>query len=203
MNVPSLDLLSPRSVLERRNQPRKILYHGSYFAYRGLDEIIAAIPRVRSDAVFEFRGIGACGNVLQEKAAAIGLGERLIFRDPVPVFQLIPEASACDIGLNPFVNSCLNTEAALPNKFFEYMMAGLATMSSNLPEMRALTQREQVGRLFAGLKPGDIADSINAFLDDQAEIDACRARVWEAARTRYNWANEEKNFMRFFEGVLA
>lgn len=203
LNVPALDLLSPRSVLDRRNEPRRILYHGSYFAYRGLDEIIEAIPHVRRDAVFEFRGIGAYGDVLKQKAADQGVGDRLVFRDPVPVFQLIGEASTCDIGLNPFVNSCRNTEAALPNKFFEYMMAGLATMSSDLPEMRAVTNRERVGRLFPGLKPREIASAIDAFLDNPAEIDACRERAWEAARTRYNWEQEVKVFLQFFDSVAA
>ena len=43
----------------------------------------------------------------------------------------INEESVCPV--------CKNTEFALPNKFFEYMMAGLALARADLIEMRNLT----------------------------------------------------------------
>lgn len=202
LNVPDASLQVEPAILERRNAPRRVLYHGAYYPYRGLDEIIAAIPLVER-AVFEFRGIGGYEATLREKAEALGLGDRLVFRPAEPVLRLIPAASGCDIGLSPFVNSCLNTEAALPNKIFEYMMAGLATASSDLPEMRALTRRERTGTLFGDLSPKAIADALNTMLADEAGLDASRRRAWEAANTRYNWREEEPNFLRFFASAVG
>lgn len=202
LNVPHASLLVDPAVLERRNGPRRILYHGAYYPYRGLDEIVAAIPLVEC-ATFEFRGVGNYEATLREKAAALGLSQRLVFRPAEPVLQLIPAASACDIGLSPFVNSCLNTEAALPNKIFEYMAAGLATASSDLPEMRALTQRESIGSLFRDLSPRTIAQTLNTMLADEDSLDACRRRAWEAASTRYNWREEEAVFLRFFANAVG
>lgn len=201
LNVPDPSLLVGPAVLERRNAPRRVLYHGAYYPYRGLDEVLAAIPLVER-AVFEFRGVGDYEATLREKAAALELGDRLVFQPAEPVLNLIPTASNCDIGLSPFVNSCLNTEAALPNKIFEYMTAGLATSSSNLPEMRALTQREAIGSLFGDLSPRTIAQTLNTMLADEDALDACRRRAWEAASTRYNWREEEPIFLRFFASAV-
>lgn len=201
-NVPAIHLQPDRSVLDRKSQRRRILYHGAYFQYRGLDEIIEAARKVEN-ADFVFRGIGGYERELQALAARTGVEDRLRFEPAVPVFDLIPTASQCDIGLNPFISVCKNTEFALPNKFFEYMMAGLALASSNLVEMRNLTHRLDNGQLFRSLRPQAIADTLNEMLAHPLEIDRMRENSYEAARTTFNWECEEKKFIAFFEKIAA
>lgn len=196
-NVPSLKHLPDPAILTRRPARRKLLYHGAYAAHRGLDEIIDAAPMIE-DAEIVFRGVGAYGATLQQHAAARGVADRVQFMPPVPIDQLVATASACDIGLNPFVNVCRNTEFALPNKFFEYMMAGLAVASSNLIEMRRLTQQLGVGILFNSLAPAQIAGALNEFLAQPDEIDRCRMNAYEAARTHLNWEQEQACLLSFF-----
>jgi glycosyltransferase involved in cell wall biosynthesis len=196
-NVPSKRHLPHPAILDRRNDRRKILYHGSYFAYRGLDEVIEAVPLV-PDADFVFRGIGRYGDDLKALSKKIGVEERVTFADPVGVHELVPAASQCDIGLNPFINVCTNTQYALPNKYFEYMMAGLAVASSDLIEMRRLTNRLNVGILFESLAPESIAECLNDFLARPEEIDACRARSYESAASEFNWEYEREKFLSFF-----
>ena len=135
LNVPSLANSPGREIRSRGHQRRKLLYHGAYAAYRGLEEIIRAIRWVENADVV-FRGIGPYQATLRELCHAEGAGDRITFAAPVTIDQLIPSAADCDIGLNPFVPNCKNTEYALPNKFFEYMMAGLGCVSSDLVELR-------------------------------------------------------------------
>lgn len=201
-NVPTLKLQPDRAVLDRKSERRKILYHGAYFQYRGLDEIIEASKYVEN-ADFVFRGIGAYETELKALVGKLGVEDRVRFEPPVPVFDLIPSAAHCDIGLNPFINVCKNTEFALPNKFFEYMMAGLSLASSDLVEMHNLTGRIGNGRLFASLKPRAIADTLNEMLARPHEIDQMRESSYEAARTTFNWEQEERKFITFFERLSS
>lgn len=195
-NAPSLRHLPDASILERRRDRRKLLYHGAYYPYRGLDEIIDAAAMIEN-ADIVFRGVGGYGAELEKRAASRGVADRVTFMPPVPVDQLVGTASDGDIGLNPFINVCRNTEFALPNKFFEYMMAGLAVASSDLVEMRRLTRQLDVGILFGSLEPAAIAASLNAFLARPDEIDACRARAYHAAKTELNWECERERFLSF------
>lgn len=201
-NVPSLDLRPDASILERRNERRVILYHGAYFKYRGLDEVIAASKFVEN-ADFVFRGIGNYENELKRQASKLGVDDRVRFLSPVPVMDLVPKAAECDIGLNPFINVCKNTEFALPNKFFEYTMAGLALVSSDLVEMRSLTKKYKLGRLFDSLDPQAMADTLNEFLSDPGAIDECRYNSYFTAGREFNWQTQEEKFLTFFSEIAA
>jgi glycosyltransferase involved in cell wall biosynthesis len=197
LNVPSVVHLPPPEILSRRRERRRLLYHGSYFAYRGLEEIIRA-ARWIDDADIVFRGIGAHESTLRGLCRAEGVEDRITFVPPVPVAEMISAATECDIGLNPFVPVCKNTEYALPNKFFEYMMAGLGSASSDLVELRRLSCKLGVGVIFPSLEPMDIASCLNELLAQPDRIDEYRHNAYEAARTQFNWEVEEEKFMTFY-----
>jgi glycosyltransferase involved in cell wall biosynthesis len=201
LNVPSVAYLAPPAVLSRRRQRRKFLYHGAYAAHRGLEEVIRASRHV-DNGEFVFRGIGSHGLKLKELCRTEAVEDRITFVPPVPVAEMIPAAADCDIGLNPFVPVCKNTEYALPNKFFEYMMAGLCCASSDLVEMRRLTRELGVGTTFPSLEPIDIAASLNELLADPAKIDEYRHNAYAAARTKFNWEHEEHEFIDYYSEFL-
>ena len=191
-----------REILPRGRNRRKLLYHGAYAAYRGLEEIIRAIRWVENADVV-FRGIGSHQAKLRELCHTEGAGDRITFAAPVTIDQLIPSAADCDIGLNPFVPNCKNTEFALPNKFFEYMMAGLGCVSSDLIELRRLSCRLKIGITFPNLEPRKIADRLNELLACPEQVDEFRFNAYEAARTRYNWEYEEQDFLLYYSRFLA
>jgi glycogen(starch) synthase len=201
LNVPSAIYLPAPEILERRRQRRKLLYHGAYAAYRGLEEIIHAV-RWLEDADVIFRGIGSHQEKLKKLCHSEGADDRVTFAAPVTIDRLIATAADCDIGLNPFVPNCKNTEYALPNKFFEYMMAGLGCASSDLVELRRLSSQLRVGVTFPNLEPRRIADRLNELLASPDQIDEFRCNAYHAARDRYNWEHEEQSFLSYYSRFL-
>jgi glycogen synthase len=202
LNVPSVAYLPLPDILLRRREHRKILYHGNYFAYRGLEEIIRA-ARWIDQAEFVFRGVGTHESKLKELSYAEGMEDRITFAAPVPVAEMIPAATDCDIGLNPFIPVCKNFEYALPNKFFEYMMAGLACASSDLVELRRLSRELGIGIIFPSLEPRNIAACLNQLLSRPDRIDEYRHNAYDAARIRFNWEAEEGKFLAFYSRFAA
>ena len=201
LNVPSLAHSLGPEILSRERERRKLLYHGAYAAYRGLEEIIRAVRWVENADVV-FRGIGSHQKQLKELCRAEGAGDRITFAAPVTVDQLIPAAAGCDIGLNPFVPNCKNTEYALPNKFFEYMMAGLGCVSSDLIELRRLSSQLRIGITFPDFEPRRIADRLNELLACPEQVDEFRFNAYQAARSRYNWEHEEREFLLYYSRFL-
>ena len=200
-NVVSKEYLPDESVLNRQNNPIRILYHGAYLPFRGLDEIIESAQYVQN-AVFVFRGMGQHEGALRRKVNENGLNDKIVFEDPVSVDMLVQKASECDIGLNPFISVCKNTEYALPNKFFEYMMAGLAIVSSDLAEMRALTQKHEIGVLLKDNTPMSIAETINHLISSKEKLIKFRKNAYKCAKEEFFWEKEERRLFEFYQKFL-
>ena len=63
----------------------------------------------------------------------------------VPMKDLLAYTSSATIGCVLTVDNCLNHKYSLPNKFFEYAMAGLPILVNDLPEMRKLVEKYECG----------------------------------------------------------
>ena len=162
----------------------RVLYQGALFPGRGLEAAIVSVGAWRDEFELAIRGPGAEPYVasLRALAAQHGVAERVRFLDPVPVTRLLDEAALFDIGLSILPKTSSNNQAALPNKAFEYLMAGLALCVSDLPQLAALVTRHDVGRLVAGEA---IAAAVNGFSRDaidrykQNALRAARGLSWE------------------------
>ena len=201
-NLPSKAQLPGERIRADRRERPQFLYHGSYFAYRGLEEIIRASCFI-DGADFVFRGIGRYGEVLKRLSVELVVEDRIAFADPVGVDELVSSAAESDIGLNPFIPVCKNTEFALPNKFFEYLMAGLACASSDLVEIRDHTTRYDVGILFESLEPEAIAAQLNELVARPDLVAHYRANALNAARDELHWENEENKLTDFYAPFLS
>lgn len=60
----------------------------------------------------------------------------------------------------------MNQYLALPNKFFDYIHAGLPQINVNYPEYKKLNDQYNVAVLLDDLSPENIAKKINNLLED-------------------------------------
>lgn len=181
----------------------RVLYHGVVNVGRGLEACIESVAFWRPEFHLTIRGPGPAEYI--EKLAALiraaGLDARVTLAPPVPMIDLVREASSFDIGLFALPGHSKQNLHVLPNKFFEYTMAGLALCVSDLPEMSALLRRHDLGRLIPDVTPQAIAAAINGF--DRAMIDRCKQGALGAAKT-LNWeAEADRLFVAIERAVLA
>ena len=117
---------------------------------------------------------------------------KLTFLPPVTVDELVGTATEFDVGLNPFVSACKNTEVCLPNKFFEYTMAGLAAACTNLVELSSHVRRYNLGVLF---EPGmlvALANGLNELAGDRERLQEFRENAYWSAYRELNWETERQ-----------
>ena len=179
---------------------RLILYHGKYLPDRGLEQLVESARHLKSGKIV-LRGNGSLENYLQSLAKDLGVEGRVMFAHPVPLSDLVKAASEADIGVIPYVPFCLNNRFCLPNKLFEYMMAGIAVVGSDLPELRNIILGQKVGGVFNPEDPQDIARAINEILEDEPQLDKMKHNARESARERYNWEVEGKTLLKAYETV--
>lgn len=173
----------------------ELLYHGLIAPIRELHILIEALAATRPEFRLVVRGHGD-----QEYAARLhtlrdrlGLTERVRFEPSVPLSQLINVAASSDVGV--FLSRDLSPQMrfVLPNKLFEYLMAGLAVCVSDLIEMAMIVKAHDAGVLVRQVTPRAVAEQINAL--DRPIIDVLKKRALAAAR-QLNWENERAAFLR-------
>lgn len=181
----------------------RVLYHGVVAPGRGLEETIDSVAAWRPEFALTIRGPSSppdYGRSLVARAAAAGVKDRVVFEPPAPATDLVRLASAHDVGFFALPGHSRHNELALPNKIFEYMMAGLALVVSDLPAMREAVVGAGCGVLIKDATAPSIAAAINGL--DRASIDAFKRASLEAARDAH-WDADFSRAEAAYRAALA
>ena len=180
----------------------RVLYHGVVAPGRGLEEAVDSVPAWRPELSLTIRGPGDSGFVaaLDARARRAKIEGRVTIEPPVPMTELVDRAAAFDIGLFALPDHSRQNRLALPNKLFEYIMAGLALCVSDLPEMARIVERYKVGKCLPSIEPAAIAAAMNGFT--RSAIDTFKRRSLEAAR-ELCWAQESRTMLVAYDSALG
>ncbi|MBS9402921.1 glycosyltransferase family 4 protein [Halomonas sp. TRM85114] len=177
-----------------------VLYQGGLQPGRGLDRLVKAAAKV-PEAYFVFIGGGSQADELKLLAKASGLGGRVCFIDTVALDELPSYTASADIGVQPIENTCLNHFTTDSNKLFEYVIAGLPIVASQLPEISKVVRKHDLGLL---VPPGDteaLAEAIRSLVSDPELRLWYRAHAKQAAQT-LNWETQEQTLLDLYANVL-
>jgi glycosyltransferase involved in cell wall biosynthesis len=156
--------LVERTLADLEQQVR-VLYHGIVARGRGLEASIRSVPRWPDNYQLTIRGPESekgLTDELRALAKKCGVADRVIFAPPVEMVELVASARHYDVGLFALPSHSAQNRFALPNKFFEYMAAGLALVVSDLPEMAHIVRLTGCGALIRGAEEGAITKTICA-----------------------------------------
>jgi hypothetical protein len=110
----------------------------------------------------------------------MNVGDRVTLAPPVPMIELVRTATDYDLGFFALPDNSPHNKFALPNKFFEYINAGLAICVTNCPDMADLVRAHDLGVLLPSAKAHEIAATINGL--DRTAIDRFKRNAVEASR---------------------
>ena len=120
-----------------------VLYHGIIVQDRGLEDCVRSVQLWRPEFRLILRGpseptfrVG-----LERIAETEGVRDRVVFAPPVPMLELVRAATTADIGISTPPRTSKHNIYALPNKFFEYIQAGLALCVCDLPDMAEIVRQ--------------------------------------------------------------
>jgi len=182
--------------------PPTILYHGLIDPVRNLDLAVRAAALWTTDAQMIMRGPADPDYIagLRTLAAELGCEKKIRFEPPVPFRDLISAANMADIGYFVYLGGTPQRDFALPNKFFEYCMAGLALMVSDLPAMSQLTRQFGIGTVLSDLSPQSIATAVDGLTEDR--INGFKRASLEAAKTLC-WQEEERELLEIIGAICG
>jgi glycosyltransferase involved in cell wall biosynthesis len=149
-----------------------------------------------------FLGGGPLRDRLREQVSAEAVSDRVRFVAPVPPDRLLPVTAGATVGVSLLQATCRNHEYALPNKLFEYLMAGLPVVVSDLPEMGGLAREYDVGRVVPPEDPAVLAEVLSELIDRpelRERLVDNRIRLLD----RYAWERAEDTWVETLERIRA
>jgi glycosyltransferase involved in cell wall biosynthesis len=151
-----------RSQFNIRNDQLIFIYQGYFGTGRGLEVLLNSFAGKKEDSeVLVFMGDGD----LKDKIELFAKNNNNIFyKEFVPIEIVQDYTSSADIGIALIENTCLSYKYALPNKLFEYSMAGLPVIISNLPEMKNIVNKYRSGVVVNGDTSLDLNNAIKKLL---------------------------------------
>ncbi len=172
----------------------RVLYHGIIAPGRGIEETIASVPDWRPEFSLTVRGPAdsAYREQLRAQITRLGMAERVVLAEPVRMTQMVNEAARFDVGYFALPGNSLHNLHVLPNKLFEYIMAGLALCVSDLPEMSAVVRSHDLGVLITSVTRSSITEAINALSPDRIATYKRNARL---AAKALNWGQEKRKLI--------
>lgn len=178
-----------------------VLYQGGLQPGRGLPRLVEVAKQV-PEAYFVFIGGGRQTAELHDLAVVLGLTDRVHFISTVPLAELPSYTASADIGVQPIENTCLNHFTTDSNKLFEYVIAGLPVVASQLPEISKVVRHHYLGLL---VPPGDteaLADAIRTLVQDAGMRKRYGANAEKAAQS-LNWETQEASLLELYHRVLG
>lgn len=165
LNCPPLTEVA----VEPRTTPPRAIYQAATGPGRNLEDLAEAAGS----------GVQLAARILGPAATPPGV-HRL---DPVGPEELVHALAPFDIGLVIDRPETENARLALPNKLFEYLMAGLAVLVPRSPAMQGFVEEHEVGLAY---EQGRIADALRELASDRPRLDEMRRRARALAVERYN-----------------
>jgi glycosyltransferase involved in cell wall biosynthesis len=193
-NVPVL-----REWTEPVRQERFLLYQGAVNEARGFEFLIPAMQSV--DCKLVVCGDGNFMTQLKELIRQNKLEGKVELKGMLPPDALWDISRRALIGLAIAENTGLNQYLALPNKYFDYIHAGLPQVTMNYPEYQKINREFEVAVLIDSTEPGRIAAVINNLLGDTVLQRKLRENCLRARR-ELNWQQEENKLIAFYKSVF-
>jgi glycosyltransferase involved in cell wall biosynthesis len=174
MNVPPYRKVEARGILHNHIGVSAttpiIIYQGVLLDGRGIDTMIRVL-RLLPDAHFCILGDGSKKSDFMRLAEKTTYQNRIHFIGNIPYSELLEWTACADVGVCFIEPISFSYQLALPNKLFEYAMAGVPALVSDLPAMNSIIKSYPFGILIdTKANDSDIAQAIRELIDNKSQF---------------------------------
>jgi len=174
-----------------------IIYQGAINKGRGLELMIETMLFLKH-SILVIIGSGDIENKIKTKILKLNLEKKVKFMGRVTPNELQKLTPSADLGISLEENIGLNYRFALPNKLFDYIQAKIPVLVSNLPEIKKIVEKYNVGEIILSRKPKSIANQINSLLKKR---DGFYDKSLQIAQKELNWENESKKLIKIYKNL--
>lgn len=171
MNVPFFRQIEKtnkiRDVLNLDSSVNVIIYQGMILEGRGIRKIIESLQFLEN-TVFCIFGEGLIDDVINKTSQKYNVTDKVFYMGIKSYDELLEWTSSADLGVVFIRPISLSYKLALPNKLFEYCMAGIPSLVTELPAMKKIIDEYHIGKLISHKANSiEIAEAIRQILENK------------------------------------
>ena len=199
-NIPS-EVQINRSERTHSETEKILLYQGALNVGRGLEAILVAMKEL-PDWKLWLAGEGDITTHLKKQAEQSGISDRVKFLGWVYSQDLPALMTQARLGINLREAGSLNDYYSLPNKFFDFIHAGLPSINMNYPEYASICKKYPCALLIDSISPAEIVEAVTHIDRDptayQQMVEACNNAAIELS-----WIHESNKLVTLYNEVIT
>jgi glycosyltransferase involved in cell wall biosynthesis len=200
LNCPHSESSFKRSNILKSNyglssQDILFIYQGSLSRGRGIELLLNSFEKLRNSRNhIVFMGKGE----LEEKIVQFcNTNPNMHFCPSVKMEHILEYTSSADVGICLTDTSCLNHIYCLPNKFFEYINAGIPVITTELYELSKIIQKFQIGFTIRN----ETTDDLIQVIKDYPPLETFKGKVLKASLV-FNWGQDELVLLKMYDQII-
>lgn len=177
---------------------------GSFYAYEGLDLLIAALPaliQARPDVKVLLVGGGSQEANLRQQAQQLGVAHKVVFAGRVPHQEVSRYYDLINVLAYPRHPMRL-TDLVTPLKPLEAMAQGQLFVASDVGGHKELIENNRTGVLFKAGSADALTQSLLDLLNNPALWPMLRANGREFVENVRNWKNSVANYVEPYQQLI-
>jgi len=166
-------------------QSKLFIYQGLLSKYRNIELLLRAFSKLGIENSVVFMGFGELEQLVRSYSQN---HNNIFFKEAVSPAEILAITKTADIGIHiPPVKS-LSYYYSLPNKFFEYMYAGLPVVISGSVAMERILNFYKIGFFIDNLNEKSLSNTISSISND--ELFLMKERL-QKNRSSFEWSINE------------
>lgn len=181
-----------------------IAFIGSFYAYEGLDLLVAAMPRLlaaRADIRLLLVGGGQVAEEIKQQIAQLGLQDVVIMTGRVPYEEVESYYSVTDVLVYPRKSMRL-TDLVTPLKPLEAMAQKSLFLASDVGGHKELVRDGITGTLFKADDIDDLVKTLLDLLEQEHRWPAMREAGRDFVENERNWINSVANLKPVYRRLV-
>lgn len=184
-----------------------LAYVGFLTELRGLDLLIKAVAEyiergnpadsIRVDIV----GKGASKPKLQRLVKELGIGSSVTIHGWLSQEKVTQLMTAANVGALTY-RVCGHWNHTIPNKIFDYMLAGLPVLATEVIPIQRIITQEDCGLVCRDLDTADIAEKLERLRNPELRI-ALGRNGHEAVKRTWNWEKDKVQLANAMKSIRS
>ena len=187
--------------------PHALVFTGTISPNRGIAQVIRAMGVLKKRGVSVILHLAGAAHTstyideLMSLAVASGVRDRIEYYGSISRSEAVALQKRCAVGLN-ISNSSMYPVQGYSVKMFEFMLAGLPVIYSNIPSFVEIAGQNDAGVVVNPDDVTEIADAIERLIIDPIFARRLGENGRRAILEKYNWEAEERKLKEIYRSLL-